>query len=209
MKKLKTSRGLSLLEILIAIVILGFLVLASMVVISPQLVKGRDAKRKADLEKIKTALYDYFFDQGCFPKIIPECGQPFGEGRGVPYLEFFPCDSKGIPYGYQVEKGDCPQAFKILANLENLKDFGIAKVGCHFGCGLECDYNYGLASSNINVYEDCIIYYACTPSKQCVAYEDPVASQCPKTFENDPACNNECNDKKVRCHDERGKQIPE
>lgn len=86
-----TSKGITLVEVLVVIIILGTLTFSSFIVIPAQLKKARDGKRKADLERIKVALYDYYFDKNCFPKTLPGCGQSFSFG-GFSYLNDFPCD---------------------------------------------------------------------------------------------------------------------
>lgn len=205
----KGIEGLTLIEILLWVLIFGiFSALASYLITTSLPKKARDGQRKADLERLKIALYDYYFDANCFPKALPGCDQNFSAGDQV-YLANFPCDPKlKTGYIYQVEDKPCSQWFKVLTNLENTKDPGIVKVGCQYGCGPECAYNYGLASSNIRINEGCISYYACTPSGECVEFIDPEASQCPKVFENDPTCGQgtSCQDRKDRCHDDRGKQ---
>jgi len=202
-----------MIELLVVITVLGLLFILVAVNAPPQLKKARDAHRKADLQLIKVALYDYYFDYDCFPQELPKCGEDFGL-EGEPYLKNFPCDPKGIGYGYEVEDEECSQWFKILTNLENIQDSGIDKVGCRNGCGPECKYNYGLASTNIRVNKDCVLYYACAPGSGaeggCVEFEDPLISQCPQVFENDSACGGvDCSAKANKCHDSRGKRIPD
>lgn len=208
----KNPSGFTIIELLIFITILALLFLVSALFAPTYLKKARDAKRKADLEKIKVTLYDYYFDENCFPKTLPGCNEGLSVD-GTVYFNNFPCDPKGNGYGYQVEEEDCSQWFKILANLENIQDTDIDKVGCRHGCGLQCEYNYGLSSTNIRLNSGCVVYYACSPSRQCIEYEDPWKSDCPKVFENDPTCNdNICEGgtkKDILCHDESGKHIPE
>lgn len=208
MKRLPKN-GFTIFEVLLVMFICGLLIFSVTLAVSSYLRQARDAGRKADLEKIKIALYDYYFDNGCYPKTLPGCGGNLGFSDAS-YLNNFPCDPKGISYGYQIENEECSQWFKILTNLENLKDTGIDKVGCRNGCGPVCEYNYGLSSTNIRVNEGCIKYYACTPgsssTSHCEEFVDPEASLCPAVFEDDPTCNNSCDKKENRCHDERGKQ---
>lgn len=204
----RKNKGIALLEILIVVLVASALLVFSYTTVQGQLKKSRDGKRKADLEEIKISLYDYFFDNDCFPKTLPGCGEELSVGKAK-YIDSVPCDPNAIEYNYQTEDNDCPQWFKILTNMENLTDFGIEKTGCQYGCGLECDYNYGLSSSNIRVNEGCVTYYACDPSRNCSEYEDPYISRCPKVFENDPTCNDQCGNNDLRCHDSRGKKIPE
>ena len=210
---LKSPKGFTLIELLIFITILALMFLVSALFAPTYLKKARDARRKADLEKIKVALYDYYFDSDCFPTALPACNERFGASSTV-YLNEFPCDPNGGSYGYQIEEAACSQWFKILTNLENTQDTDIDKVGCRHGCGPDCGYNYGLASTNIKVNKDCVIYYACGPSGECGPFDDPACSLCPKVFENDPTCGGGCDcsgpkKKENCCHDERGKHIPE
>lgn len=219
----KFYRGFTLIEMLIVLVILSLLMTGFMMVISTQLKKARDGRRKVDLELIKTVLYEYSFDNGCFPQNLPSCGQSLGSGENI-YLKNFPCDPKNGMYFYQTEEVDCPGWFKVFAQLENTKDSGIDKVGCLNGCGPDCEYNYGVKSTNVLLGENCPIIvptaapsmtisptvppriFACTPSGNCLEFIDPVLSRCPITFENDPTCLNLCKIKDNRCHDERGKK---
>lgn len=206
--KIKYLKGFSLFEILIVITVASLLFIFSSVSVNAQLKKARDGKRKTDLEKVKTALYEYYFDAGCFPTTLPNCSEKLTI-KNTNYLELIPCDPGKEAYGYQVQDDDCPQWFKILTILENENDSGIVKTGCQYGCGLECNYNYGISSSNMRASDGCVTYYACDPSRTCSEYEDPYISQCPKIFENDPTCNNQCGNNDTKCHDSRGKKVPE
>jgi len=213
MSLLKKIKGVVLTELLVVIVVLGILALSSFLVAPTYLKRARDARRKADLERIKVAFYDYYFDRNCFPKSLPECDQDF-VGTGLAYLNNFPCDPKEkISYSYQVQDGECGQWFKILAKLENTKDTDIDKVGCRTGCGPSCQYNYGLASTNIKVTQGCVVYFACGPNGECGSFDDPGLSQCPRVFENDSTCGGGCDcsggaKKENCCHDESGKHKP-
>lgn len=206
--KRKKIKGFTIFELLIAITILSLLIFLSAINIQPQIRKARDAKRKADIEKIKVSFYDYFLDKNCFPESIPNCDQSLKINNFV-YLNSFPCDSLKKAYIYQTDGKDCPQWFKILTNLENIQDVGIDKVGCRSGCGPECQYNYGLSSNNIRLNEGCLITYACSPGGRCIEYEDADISRCPSVFENDSSCQDSCSERFNRCHDERGKKTPE
>lgn len=196
--------GVTIYELLVVMSLAALIFISSFIVVQNQLKKARDTKRKSHLEQIKVGLYDYFFDAGCFPASLPDCSEALQLGDTV-YLSNFPCDPKGDNYGYQTDDSDCSQWFKVLANLENKDDSSIDKVGCRNGCGLDCDYNYGIASGNISLREGCVVYYACSPSGNCISFDDPETSRCPRVFENNPTCDNVCEDRKNRCHDESGK----
>jgi len=208
----KEPLGFTLVELLITITVLVFLLLFSSLTVSSQLKKVRDGKRKAHLNRIKIALYDYFFDKDCFPESLPDCQQPLKSGETV-YLEQFPCDPSGNSYVYQTDDKTCRQWFKVLTNLENLQDTDIDRIGCRSGCGPECQYNFGTASTNIQLNQGCpqeeVALFACTPNGQCAEFENPELSRCPRVFENDPSCQNACQEKENRCHDNRGKKTPD
>lgn len=213
--KRKKFRGLTLIELLIAITVFGLLVLFSTIAVQAQLKKGRDARRKADFQKIKTALYDYYFDADCFPEDLPECGDSFGSDS-MAYLNNFPCDPLGEPYVYAITKkggGKCSQWFRLFTNLEVTTDPIIDRIHCRQGCGPDknnCIYNYGVASTNTQVYRDCSFAYVCNPGGNCQGFEDPWRSECPVIY-SDPNCNGECSKKKTdnRCKNDSGKQVPE
>lgn len=210
---LRKLEGFTLIEILVVIVVLGLLAFFSFSFVPSYLKKARDARRKSDLDRIKIALYDYYFDTNCFPKDLSNCGQNFGSGD-LPYLNNFPCDPlKNIGYAYQTQDSECGQWFKILAKLENSKDIDIDKVGCRTGCGQGCQYNYGLSSTNIKITQGCVVYYACGSNGECGAFDDPERSKCPRVFENDSTCGGGCDcggggKKENCCHDESGKHKP-
>lgn len=196
--------GFAVIELLVVMAVIAGLTTFASIAAAGQLRKARDARRKADLSKIKIALYDYFFDQNCFPDSLPGCNAKLAVGERT-YLTGFPCDPQGQPYAYQTDEAGCKQWFKALTNLENTKDPDIDRVGCRAGCGPDCRYNYGVASTNIAVSDGCAVYYACTPNGECAVFDDPAASQCPAVFKNDPACNNVCSNRDSRCHDNRGR----
>lgn len=208
----KLTKGYFLIEIVIVLGIMAFFVAAGFILASPQITKAKDAKIKEDLIQIRNALTLYYDDSGCFPQSLPSCGQDFTKNNTI-YFKNFPCTPYGIPYAYQTDNKTCNTWYKALANLGNKNDKSINQSGCTKGCGLKCDYNYGLSSTNIAINQGCPLstpspqnYYACTPSGQCVIFANPEVSLCPVTFLNDPTCQNKCFIKTNKCHDERGKQ---
>ncbi len=193
-KRLK-QRGLSLVELLVVITLLGLVVFFSTMFSSKYVVRARDAKRKADLEEIKVLMYDHYFDHEGFPEDLPGCGE-------------VPCERDGSSYGYQVESSEDRQWFKVFTNLENIDDRLIDEVGCRGGCGDECKYNYGVASTNVRVNSGCVSYYVCARGGECTEFEDPDISRCPVVVENDLNCGGvDCSESDNQCHDNRGKRI--
>ncbi len=159
MKK-KTSAGMTLIEVMIVVGTLVVLMTALMVSILPALAKGRDGRRKADLERISKALEEYYNDNGGYPASLDTCG------RGTvlaPYLADVPCDPiTKEEYTYYVNTDDqCTplcRSYTLYTNLDNKKDPQIEKIGCGGASGCytsappsNTKYNYGVASSNRSV----------------------------------------------------------
>lgn len=223
-KNLRWLRGITLLEILITIIILSILILSSFLVLPSHIAKSRDATRKTNLHRVKTALNEYYYEAGNFPLTLPDCDQPLKIGNEV-ILNKIPCDPKTkSPYFYQINIGQ-PDSFRMYTNLENITDLSISFVQCQKGCGPSCQYNYGVSSSNI-LLENCLpplstptttlnpLIYACSPgggssNGRCDQFDNPEISLCPKVYNNDPTCNNECSDPKNRCKNAAGKHIPQ
>lgn len=146
--------GLTLIELLIVLATLAILITLSFFTFKTQMAKGRDGRRKADLNKLQKALEDYMNDHGCYPN--PEeittnniiCGGSFS-----PYLTQLPCDPinnsyYNFFYSYD-QREDCKTWYKIYAKFEYDKDLIIEKVGCKNGCGPVKNYNYWVSSPNM------------------------------------------------------------
>lgn len=205
--------GLTLIELLITIAVIGIAVLAIWFRSGSSRDRAYDVTRKNDIERIKVALYEHHFDTGCFPTSLPECGQPL-EGAREDYLTNFPCDPNGNSYVYEIDTAEtCPSWFKLLTNLTVNTDPSIELSGCIAGCGESCNYNYGVSSTNTRVDDGCIVYYVCSPGGgqegACEAYDDPTISQCPVVFPNDPTCKTSCADRNNRCKNSSGKHVPD
>lgn len=143
----KKQQGLTLIEILIVISILMILILLIFFTSFRQLSKGRDGRRKSDLEKIKVAFEDYYNDNNCYPDetVLNDCdGDSFR-----PYLDTIPCDpASKEPYLYMASDGGICKGYRLLAKLENKDDPAISGAGCdaETGCGYgDPDYNYGVS----------------------------------------------------------------
>ena len=134
---IKTHRGFSLFELLIVIVILSLLIVTSYLVMPKLIQKAFDARRKADLDKIKKNLEVYYSLAEEFPDSLPDCGQALLYKNQV-ILPSLPCDPvTKEPYYYQTKLGS-PDSYRLYAILANAQDTSIAKVGCLGGCGSDC-----------------------------------------------------------------------
>lgn len=135
-----TRKGVTLIELVIVISFIGMLAVfvAGVIIPSLQIAKGRDARRKADLQKLKNPLDDYYNDKECYPSLLTEL-MPY-------YLKQIPIDPQTRqPYAYSSAGCD---TYYVYTNLENTNDQSIAQVGCQSGCGPAGAYNYGVSSSN-------------------------------------------------------------
>lgn len=161
--------GFTLMEILIAIAIMGIMAaLLSGNFISSQK-KARDAQRKADLRQMQNALELYFNDKSVYPVssggVIVGCGNCNGapssctwnsqsefrdtvpSSCGTTYMKKLPKDPVATQNYYYWSDGT---SYKLYACLENTRDQKIlnplpAGVSCGGGC-TTC--NYGVASPN-------------------------------------------------------------
>ncbi len=148
---LKRKEGLSLTEVMVVVVIIAILILVAIWSYRLQLLKGRDSRRKADLNRLEKVFEDYYNDHDCYPERINQL---------VPdYLSEFLVDPvTQEPYEWSTDGCD---VFRIYAKLDNEKDPAIAEVGCGSGCGPgagtdegQCIYNYGVCSPNTEL-ENC------------------------------------------------------
>jgi len=145
---MKKHKGFTLIEVLIVISIIVFLLFLIIMLFRNQLFKGQDARRKADINRIRIAIEEYEKDNNCYPpKAIVENCDP---GIGLrPYLDKVPCDPVTREY-YEVELEEvaCPSWYRIYTHLTNDKDLDIEEVGCTYGCGPNYAYNFYISSPN-------------------------------------------------------------
>lgn len=221
MKFKKRFKSFTLIEILIILTITSVISVFSAVNAPTQLQKARDAVRKLQIDRIKKAVQEYYQDNDCYPQIIPVCTNSISSGT-MTYLDKIACDPKTkLSYTYVPEISECPQWYQLYGNLEHEKDKIIDKIGCRNGCGPDCQFNYGVSSTNQTLDPFCGIsvstdepeipeedmpeQYVCAPSGSCEVFADPEISGCPDIYLNDPTCQDACNQRKNRCHDARGK----
>ncbi|MEK7597630.1 MAG: hypothetical protein AAB441_03215 [Patescibacteria group bacterium] len=151
MKIKKEVKSLSLIELLIVISVLGIILLLIAIPISAQLQKARDAKRKLDVNIVQSGLEEYYDSTGCYPERLPECGNVFSVGS-TNILAGIPCDPKNNSFYPYITTGEnCSPYFKLYAKLERSDDPNIRMVGCEYGCGPNCAYNFGVSSPNVSL----------------------------------------------------------
>jgi prepilin-type N-terminal cleavage/methylation domain-containing protein len=118
MKKLK---GFTVTELMIVVAVIAFLAMVAFWAVRTQVFKGYDARRKADINRIKIAVEEYEKDHDCYPLPSLMVCTP---GTGLrPYLQKIPCDPRtGASYIYDHQDSVCPNWYRIFATLENLED---------------------------------------------------------------------------------------
>lgn len=208
------DKGFTLTELLIVVSIMVILLLFIFLNIKTQLLRGRDARRKADLDKIQKSFEEYLNDKACYPgaPILNNCGS----SDLSPYMSKVPCDpTSKQPYLYVVGIPNACLMYHVCAKLEDKTDPDIARIGCdpYNGCGFGMGYNYcvsygssatavgfvpGAATVTPTPTPQFAGNYACTPGGVCNLYDDPPAHGCPISFAS-PTCNNQCSTPANRC----------
>ena len=136
-----------MIELLVVLAIVGILMILFFFGTKGQIEKGRDAKRKDDLDKIKVAYENYYSDNDCYP---PEDALSNRASTELdPYMSVVPRDPfTDEAYRYISLPNVCP-GYKILTKLEYESDPSILEVGCFAtACGASADYldvNYGVS----------------------------------------------------------------
>lgn len=139
----KYFSGFTLVELIIVIAIIAILAALFITFLPGQISKGNDAKRKADINRLKIAVEEYEKDHNCYPQSVECIKDPTSL---QPYLDIIPCDPT-THQSYAYEPGgsvSCPSWWRLYADLENKQDPSIT-------LGLEYNgksYNYVQISDN-------------------------------------------------------------
>lgn len=151
------KKAFTLIELLIVIMILG--VLAALITgnFFTSLKKGRDARRKGDLEQIQRALEMYYEDKKTYPTNLTFGSALSDPDSGKIYMQKVPDDPiSGKDYQYLSTDGADYKLFACLEN--NLQLLPYESTGSTLTCGncrnaddtadVECIL--GISSSNIS-----------------------------------------------------------
>lgn len=182
------KKAFTLIELLIVVSIISLLVITGFFLARSQYLKGRDARRKADIHKIQEAVEEYEKDHDCYPQPNLVICQP-GTGL-IPYISKVPCDpATGDKYYYENDNPKCAKWYRIFISLDNQNDKSILSFATPY-----TKYNFYLASPNAPVPTSSTPtcgknYYGCIGGAcvqvGCKANGDPV---CQPVFYNDSVC---------------------
>jgi len=146
------SQGFTLIEILVVITLLA--ILATIIVNSyvSTLKKGRDSRRKQDLEQVSRALELYYADNNVYPATL-SWDSPLVNSQVVPtklYMKRLPSDPANtdtLEYLYETD-GTYYRLFTCLENDQDANYQIYSGKNCGSGCN---NCNYGIASPNQTV----------------------------------------------------------
>lgn len=141
-RKINQHHGFTLIELLVVVAVIALLSVLAINVYFRQIAKGNDARRKADINRIKIAVEEYEKDKNCYPQYVT-CGsvpsQPI-----YPYLRNVPCDPlTKKSYTYNYENSTCPNWYIFYSKLQNSSDGSIT-----IGVGPSSAFNYYSGSAN-------------------------------------------------------------
>ncbi len=161
--QISKSTGFTLIELLVVIAIIGILATIIVASFANAQQRGRDARRKADLDAIKKALQllkndstgAKFYPAATGAGSAPAVGLPWTVGA-TQYMRALPADpSSGLTYWTNYAPGTCAgtypaggcATYTLYATLENTTDTGIAESKVRCGIGLTpTEYRYYVCS---------------------------------------------------------------
>ena len=142
------KKGFTLIELLIVMAVIATLVVSLLVNFYGAVVKGRDTKRKQDLQSVSSAMELYYNDVGTYPVPPLDWSSSFvnSSNSDVLYMKKLPSDPK-VGYSYCYDSDAIGSYYRLYANLENDKDPNLLESPsvCQTDGQL---YNYGVSSSN-------------------------------------------------------------
>lgn len=143
----RKNSGFTLVELLVVIAFLAIIAVIIINALRSSLWKGNDAKRKADLDRIKIALEEYEKDHNCYPPVgsMKLCGTDATIAIH-PYLSNVPCDPiTHAAYYYEPDPNApvCVDWYRMYAILQYTADSAAIS-----GIGYNSLYNYYIRSPN-------------------------------------------------------------
>ncbi len=178
----KKTLGFTLVELVLAMVILASLTTGTFLALNPQrqINKGKDSASQGNMQEIKKALDIYYQDKNCYPTATSvftnalNTGGQWKEGNTV-YMKKVPLDGYGRPFVYMTDtNSSCPQWNVLFARLSTpsgnvnicpLKESGCTPVGFDdsWACVTSGSSNCAQVSST-EVDGNVIVYPTASPS---------------------------------------------
>ena len=151
------KKGFTLIELLIVIAILGVLAALISGNFITSLKKGRDAKRKADLEQTQRALEMYYEDKKAYPTTELTFGSALSDSvSGKIYMQKVPNDPvSGKNYQYLSSDGTNYKLFACLENNQQIlpyesTGYSLTCLNCKNQAGGTVVCIWGVSSTNIS-----------------------------------------------------------
>jgi len=156
---MKQRKGFTLLELMIAMILLA--ILAALIIgnLNSSLIKGRDSQRKNDLAQIQRALELYYQDNNTYPPTTQfnSTTTALTSPSGKTYMLKLPRDPRytfGYTYTYAPEAATPATYYYLYAVLENSQDTGVNISQKGFTTNINCSTatttlcKYYVSSSN-------------------------------------------------------------
>ncbi len=146
------KKGFTLIELLVVISILGILAALISGNFITSLKKGRDAKRKGDLEQITRALEMYYEDKKVYPTTL-SFGVKFCENNPClvadkVYMQKVPNDPiSGKSYEYNLTSGSY-RLYACLENNQQILPYNDLTQAPSMTCSIQCKKNNGTDTTN-------------------------------------------------------------
>lgn len=131
---MKKSLGFTIIELLVSITIIGLITSIGATGFQAITRNGRDALRKTDLEKLRSALEIYKSDYGIYPPASLPCMADLTQG----YINPYPVDPKSGELRYCYVRGGTNLTYELCAHLENGDTTDLC--GGVQSCVINCNY---------------------------------------------------------------------
>jgi general secretion pathway protein G len=136
---MRHKKGFTLLELMIVITILGILAALISGQFLQSLKRGRDTRRKSDLEQVQKALELYYEDNKSYPTPAALSGQicaPAGCSTKA-YMQRVPGDPDGTSYGYSSD-GTYYRIYTCLENDQQILPYVSTNYSGVISCARSC-----------------------------------------------------------------------
>lgn len=164
-RKINNNKGFTLIELVVSMAIIAILAAAGLSSFTTSQIKGRDGRRKSDLNQLSRALELHYNDHGAYPtnsvdgKVVgctsPNYDQPcawgsgpFGDSKGTIYMQTLPQDPTSTRKYYYYSNAS---TYALYSWLENTNDAAIitpaVSTDCDAGAAVK-SCSYGISSSN-------------------------------------------------------------